>query len=287
MKLPTIDEVRSDKQFKSINRELTDDERKALRESIKLDGVQDAVRAWHNGEHWLLVDGYNRYELWRGEGGDPPEVKPVPKRLSSRNEVVNWLIDWQLARRNLNAQERKYLIGKRYNEEKKDRADNLLQGPKTSKNTEKSPKGQSGPSENTATRIATKTSSSAKSVKRAGKFAAAVDAIAENVSPKAADDIRSGKISEKDAIAIASLPAKEQPKAIAAAKLGKPVVAKIQTESEAIAERFSVLIDKALPKMIDEICGLDESLKLDGKLKRPAEALYSSLFKLLKSFKPK
>lgn len=45
------------------------------------------------------------------------------KFFDNEHDVINWIIDNQLSRRNITEDQRAYLIGKRYKEEKKNKLD--------------------------------------------------------------------------------------------------------------------------------------------------------------------
>ena len=84
-----------DKEFKSLIPPLTDDEYKGLEESILKEGCRDALVAW--GE--TLIDGHNRYEICTKYG---IPFQTVQKNFSDRDSVKLWMMQNQLARRNLN-----------------------------------------------------------------------------------------------------------------------------------------------------------------------------------------
>ena len=93
------------------------------------------------------------------------------KEFDNQHEVINWIIDNQLSRRNINEDQKAYLIGKRYQEEKKEHG------------------GDRKSEESRANRLPLKTAAtiveqskvSHQTVKNAEKFANAVDKVAENV----------------------------------------------------------------------------------------------------------
>ena len=91
----------------------------------------------------------------------------------------NWIIDNQLNRRNISQDQRTYLIGKRYKEEKKAVGENQYTIPneldevKSGVVTVTTPK-------KTEQKIAEQSNVSPKTVRNAEKFAEAVDKVAEN-----------------------------------------------------------------------------------------------------------
>jgi hypothetical protein len=106
----------------------------------------------------------------------------IEKDFNSRSEVINWIIDTQINRRNITDNQRSYLIGKRYKEEKKEHGN-------TREAINERVMGNSGISpddKSTADKIAEQTKVSHQTVKNAEKFAEAVDQVAKTtgVSPQ-------------------------------------------------------------------------------------------------------
>jgi len=111
----------------------------------------------------------------------PPPVEPFALTLylrwgsgldtvSSREDAFNWIINWQLGRRNVTLARRSYLRGKRYQNEKQ------AQGRLQIKGDTVSPLGST--EGDTAERLAKEHGVSGKTIKRDADFAAAVDDIA-------------------------------------------------------------------------------------------------------------
>ena len=94
-----------DNEFKGLIPPLTDEEYKGLEESILKDGCRDALVLW--GE--ILVDGHNRYEICTRHN---IPFKTVQKEFTSRDEVMLWMLQNQLARRNLNDFQRSEMVHK-------------------------------------------------------------------------------------------------------------------------------------------------------------------------------
>ena len=63
-----------------------------------------------------MIDVHNRYAVCKKLGVEPVVIE---KDFNSRSEVINWILDTQLNRRNITENQRTYLLGKRYKEEKK------------------------------------------------------------------------------------------------------------------------------------------------------------------------
>jgi hypothetical protein len=69
----------------------------------------------------LLLDGHNRYTICQRLGlpYDIVDVEDSDLTLETRYDAMDWIINNQLERRNLSLEQRSYLRGKRYNQEKK------------------------------------------------------------------------------------------------------------------------------------------------------------------------
>ncbi len=114
----------------------------------------------------ILLDGHNRYEICHGEGIRFP-TREI--HFPNRDTAILWLVENQLGRRNLTAQQRAYYIGKEYLLEKKSHG-----GDRTSEGA----RGQNDPLK-TAEKIAEKYKTAPKTVKRDAEFAKAVDTLPE------------------------------------------------------------------------------------------------------------
>ncbi len=85
--------------FKTMIPPLTAEEREMLKESIKNEGVRDALIVWGD----TLIDGHNRYEICQ-ELGVPFETRPID--FADADEAETWILRNQLSRRNLSDVER-------------------------------------------------------------------------------------------------------------------------------------------------------------------------------------
>jgi hypothetical protein len=140
----------------------------------------------------LRIDGHNRYEICRKHGID---FIASEEEFNSRTDARNWIIDNQLNRRNISGEQRTYLIGKRYKEEKQ--AEGRQTGSLFDKKLANSL--PVNDDESTAHKIAKQSNVSHQTVKNAEKFVEAVDKVSENtgINPQ---KILSGEInaSRKD-----------------------------------------------------------------------------------------
>ena len=106
--------LKIDPEFQSQIPPLTDDEFKQLEENILKEGkLISPLIVWNN----TLVDGHNRYAILQKH----PEIyfSTMPLRFENREEAIAWICRNQLGRRNLSPEQKRYLLGKQYEAEKK------------------------------------------------------------------------------------------------------------------------------------------------------------------------
>lgn len=84
-----------DQELKNLIPPLTEEEYAGLEESILNEGCRDAIVLW--GE--TIIDGHNRYEICTKHG---IYFRTVQKEFEDRNAAKLWMMQNQLARRNLN-----------------------------------------------------------------------------------------------------------------------------------------------------------------------------------------
>ena len=100
-----------DAEFKELIPPLKPEEYEQLEKNILEEGIRDAIVTWDS----IILDGHNRYKI--AQEHDLPFVE-MPMTFADRNEAKDWMIDNQLGRRNLEPNQRDYLIGLRYRGEK-------------------------------------------------------------------------------------------------------------------------------------------------------------------------
>ena len=106
--------LKIDPEFQSQIPPLTDDEFKQLEENILKEGkLLSPLIVWGN----TLVDGHNRYAILQKH----PEIyfSTTPLQFENREETIAWICRNQLGRRNLSPEQKRYLLGKQYEAEKK------------------------------------------------------------------------------------------------------------------------------------------------------------------------
>lgn len=177
-----------DQEFQSLIPQLKTDEFEQLEKNLLDDGCRDALMVW-NG---VLVDGHNRYVICQKHN---LSFSTKNIEFSGRREAINWIINNQLGRRNLDPAQSSYLRGKRYNVEKQEHG-----GTGANRYTGLQ-RGQNDPSVKTADRLAAEYNLSPKTIKRDGQYAEAIETVAAvaKVNPQAII----GNIDKSDVIAVA------------------------------------------------------------------------------------
>jgi hypothetical protein len=182
-------QIRDD--FRDLIPPLSESEREALEASIIAEGVREPLIVWK--EQNILLDGHNRAHIALRNG---KPVKYEHRSFASEQDAKNWMIENQLSRRNLPPDQAAMLRGLRYNAEKQNSAENLRKGGLGGRS------GQ-GPQAATAERIAKQSGVSARTVKRDGKFAAAVKAL-KKLDPGIEKKVLSGKGPSRELIVAAA-----------------------------------------------------------------------------------
>ncbi len=209
-----MDKLIIDPEFRDKIPPLTEDEFSLLEENILSDGaVFSPLIVWDG----TILDGHNRYEIIQKH----PELTYAVHKLSfaNRYEALSWICKNQLGRRNLTPQQKKYLIGQRYEAEKQ--ADAFHGNQHTA--SDESGADKKCPHQNsrhvTQSRIAKETNTSASYVREAGTFAKGVDA-AEEALPGIKQEILTGTIkpTASAVAAVAKAAPEERPQLAAALK---------------------------------------------------------------------
>ena len=106
--------LKIDPEFQGKIPPLTFEELEQLEKNIVNDGkVINPIIVW-NG---VIVDGHNRYTILKKHPDIPYTVHE--KAFASRYEAIIWICKNQLGRRNLTPEQKKYLVGKQYEAEKR------------------------------------------------------------------------------------------------------------------------------------------------------------------------
>ena len=112
------DHPKIDRELQALIPPLTEEERGLLKESLRAEGCRDSLVVW--AQHNILLDGHNRLEICQEHG-----VRYTTKLMefATRAEAVAWMVRNQLGRRNNTEEQKSYLRGRRYQEEKKEHGD--------------------------------------------------------------------------------------------------------------------------------------------------------------------
>ena len=212
-----MDKLIIDPEFRDKIPPLTEDEFSLLEENILTDGaVFSPLIVWDN----TILDGHNRYEIIQKH----PELTYAVQRLpfDNRYEAISWICKHQLGRRNLTPQQKKYLIGQRYDAEKMAQGGDRKSGDAISRGQIDLLISQGSTNNATRKKIAAESGTSDSYVKRADRFAKGVDA-AEEVLPGIKQEILTGAIkpTETAVAAVAKAEPEERPRLAAALKTTK------------------------------------------------------------------
>lgn len=239
--------LRIDSEFESKIPPLTEEEYQLLEENILQDGVVlNPLIVW-NG---CIVDGHNRFRIIQAH----PEIKYTvfEKEFPDRYAAIAWICCNQLGRRNLTPQQKKYLIGQRYEAEKLTTNFNgnrftLADESRCSQN------GNTYKTERTCERIARENNISKNTVLRAESFAKGVDA-ADQVEPGIRREILSGTIkpTDTDIAAIAKAAPEERPALVEQLRRPKRISdnasVPMQKQTSAEIEPSSITDDEIQPE---------------------------------------
>lgn len=205
-------ELKIDPEFESVIPTLTEDEQQQLEENILSEGrIINPLIIW-NG---IIVDGHNRYHIAQRH----PQIafQTYEKQFASKFEALAWICKNQLGRRNLTPQQKKYLVGERYEAQKQshgasERFFELTAPCDQFGHMEQDSSLLKAISGKTRKEIARDTKTSEGYVERAGHYAKGVDA-AEEALPGIKLELLSGSIkpTETAAAAIAKAAPEDRP----------------------------------------------------------------------------
>ena len=93
---------------------LRDDERKLLEQSVLAEGIRDPLVVWKQSDNIrILLDGHHRYELAQKHG---LTFEITELEFETEDDAVLWVLQNQLARRNLTDEQRAVMLGRLYNQ---------------------------------------------------------------------------------------------------------------------------------------------------------------------------
>ena len=190
-----------DNDFKNLIRPLMKTEYSQLELNLVVEGCREPILVWND----KIIDGHNRYEICN-RLHIPYASKDI--EFDSREEVVVWICNNQLGRRNITEESRKYLIGRRYDAEKclgtkKNAAGNnqyrKQNGLRVRESVESGETDTTESNRRTAWRLGQEYHLSTGAVQKYSKYSQAIDAISK-VAPDLQQKILSGtyKISHEN-----------------------------------------------------------------------------------------
>ncbi len=164
-------------QLRDLIPPLADDELAQLTQNILKHGVKDPLTIWEttkaiaglgtdDAPAFVLIDGHNRYRVIQQHHVD---FRINLIRFPSLSEVRDYMIDYQLGRRNLTAEQASYLRGMRYLQQKSARGSNLNVG---------------ASQRNVADRLGQEHGVSSRTIRRDGDFAAGLEKLAPDLKRK-------------------------------------------------------------------------------------------------------
>ena len=186
-----------DNEFKKLLAPLLSDEREELERNILARGCLDPLKAWRG----ILIDGHNRYEICTKHA---LPYKVTELSFDDRDDVIDWIIDNQIGRRNLTPNQTSYYRGMKYERLKKRQGGTGVNQFTQSANNLHSAK--------TADVIAEQHGVTGTTIRNDAAYARAIDAIAETAGDEVKQQILAGElnVTKKDVVDLASKPAEKQ-----------------------------------------------------------------------------
>lgn len=203
-----LENIKINPEFERLIPPLIDDEFDVLEANILSEGeIYTPIFVW-NG---YIIDGHHRHKILIKH--DNIKFRIIEKEFENKYEAMSWMCNNQLGRRNLTPENRKYLVGKKYDAEKRSYgSSDGFRGNQHKKVVDgyfsHLPKEQKA---NTRQRVAEETGTTQAYVRFADEFAKGVDA-AEEAVPGIKKEILSGKIKKpaKEIAEIAKAPIEER-----------------------------------------------------------------------------
>lgn len=103
--------IRIYEELKEFIAPLSEEEKQRLEQNILEEGIRDPLILWRNNDHYVLIDGHNRYAISQKHNLKFP-YKIMD--FESKSEVEIWMVNNQLGRRNISFVQRRYLLGQKY-----------------------------------------------------------------------------------------------------------------------------------------------------------------------------
>lgn len=251
--MPQNHQIQIREKFRSLLRPLDSTEFERLERSLIKHGCRDPIVLWPDPEtkEIVLADGHNRLAICQ-KHGLPFETSRLIG-METEQQVLDWIFDNQLGKRNLTAEERAYVIGKMYNLAKVSHGGSR---PKANPQNE---------GLNTAEKIGEKVKVSESTVERAGQFAEALDRIGE-ISPELKEQILCGesKLTKQEVQKLASASEQRLAVIVEAAAANKShnlrLITSAKTDMHGTPAPFFKLVDAEFGFALD-VCAMPENAK--------------------------
>ncbi len=178
-----------DAEFAQFLPVMSDESRAQLEESILSEGCREPLTVWRHGGQDVLLDGHNRWTICQAHKIACRVKVLTDKEIPDRNAAVQWILRNQLGRRNLTKEQFTLYLGKLYNAQKPKQGG-------TGANQHQKPTGHDVRS---AQQLAHEHGVNERTVRRAGKFAAAVEKAKER-DPDIEAKVLRGEVGRQDVI---------------------------------------------------------------------------------------
>ncbi|WP_437649296.1 DUF5131 family protein [Sorangium sp. So ce362] len=196
-----------DKEIAALIPSLSPEELAQLERSILAEGCREPLTVWDDGRRKILLDGHNRCHICRRHGV-PYTIKFI--KLADRDAAIRWVAEHQLGRRNLTPEAYAFLRGKLYNGMKH-------QGSRSDVTS-----GQSAQKSTTAQQLAAQYKVDEKTIRRDGRFAKQLDALADAVGADIKDEVlaRGARVSRADVARLLQLDEQTRRRVVAQVRQG-------------------------------------------------------------------
>ena len=104
--------LKIDEEFKSLIPALSKEEFEQLEKNCIEEGIREPIIFWTGTN--IIIDGHNRYKIAQENS---LEFRTFGKGFDTRDEVIDWMINNQLGRRDLSKETQSYLRGLQYQRE--------------------------------------------------------------------------------------------------------------------------------------------------------------------------
>ena len=212
--------LKIDQEFKGLIPPLTEEEFKQLEQNCIKDGILESIKTWGG----VIVDGHNRHEIANKNGLD---FAVTELNFENRTDAIEWIILHQLGRRNLTEEQKAYLRGRRYENEK-------LKGTTLNQYT-KSAEGQNVLQQKTAEKLASEYGVSDKTIKRDADFAKGVDLLPDECKTEVLSGKSELKKQEVQQIGKIRQQIEKQVKADAVMRTDEDIQAEIEVKAKELA----------------------------------------------------